>query len=241
MDRDWAIIELRAFIRATDRIAHTSPGVIGSRYRSSDSEIAERAHVVEQILDRTIKTWRTEPEPDIGTRSSRRWTALREWASRGLAALQRQSELAEKLGDSSPQMSAGGLHPWVWEPARTLWQDGHYRAALHAVASSLTSQVQARTGRLDTADKALFEQAFSLASPTVGKPRLRVMANDGSQTYRSAQEGAMHFGIGLYQGVRNVTAHEIDELDEQVALERLAAYSVLARWISQSVLEVAPD
>jgi hypothetical protein len=233
MDREWALAELRAFIHASDRVAYRSPGVAGSRYRESETVIAERAHVVEQILDRTLRSWRSESS---AATSGRRWSTLRELAARAIAALQREAELAEKLGDNSPQMSAGGLHPWVWEPARALWQDRHYRAALHAAASSLTSQVQAKSGRFDVADRALFEQTFSLSAPTAGKPRLRVIPDDGSQTYRSAQEGAMHFGIGLYQGVRNVTAHDTKELEEQVALERLAAFSVLARWVDQAAV-----
>ncbi|MBD8059044.1 TIGR02391 family protein [Cellulomonas sp. JH27-2] len=236
MDRDWAIEELRAFLRATDQVGYdNTPGsgvvVLGTHSRESGEKIAERAHVVEQILDRTLRAWREEVAKEPRLKGSRRWASLREWAARGLAALERETELAEKLGDVSPQMSAGGLHPWVWEPAMKLWQDGHFRAALHTVASSLTSQVQAKTGRFDVADKTLFEQTLSLSAPTPGKPRLRVVEDDGSPTYRSVQEGAMHFGVGLCQGVRNVTAHETDELDEQVALERLAAYSVLARWI----------
>lgn len=244
MDREWAIAELRAFISATAQVGYdNTPGsgvvILGTHTRESGTKIAERAHVVEQILDRTLPAWRSELSTDPrGGRGSKRWTVLQEWAARGIAALEREAELAERLGDASPQMSAGGLHPWVWDPARALWQNGHYRAALHAAASSLTSQVQAKTGRLDVADRALFEQTLSLSAPTPGRPRLRVMPDDGTPTYRSAQEGAMHFGVGLYQGVRNVTAHGTDELDEQVALERLAAFSVLARWVDGAALTV---
>ena len=46
----------------------------------------------------------------------------------------------------------------------------------------------------------------------------------------------MHFGAGLYQGVRNVPAQDMEEPEEQVALERLAASSVLARWADQAAV-----
>lgn len=230
-------MELRAFIRATDHVPYENrPGsgvfAFGTHQRATDDDATQRAHVVEQILDRVLPRWRGEPESP----KAPKWEHLRGWTSRAIAALEREAELAEKLGDGSPQMSAGALHPWVWAPARDLWLGAHFRAALHAAATSLVGQTQAKTGRLDVADKALFQEVLGLNPATPEKPKLRVLPDDGSPTYRSAQEGAMHLGVGLYQGVRNVTAHGVAELEEQIALERLAAFSVLARWVDESTL-----
>jgi hypothetical protein len=51
----------------------------GTVQRSSETEAAQHAHVVEQILDRVIPTWRSNPQPG----GDREWQHLREWAARG--------------------------------------------------------------------------------------------------------------------------------------------------------------
>lgn len=81
-------------------------------------------------------------------------------------------------------------------------------------------------------------QAFSVDDPGLGKPRLRLMPNDGSETFRSVQSGAVQFGSGCFMALRNPAAHEHhdDELPEQEALEQLAAFSILARWVDQAAV-----
>ena len=46
----------------------------------------------------------------------------------------------------------------------------------------------------------------------------------------------------MLQGIRNISAH-VDglELTDQVALEQLAAFSVLARWIDECEGEIAVE
>ena len=55
--------------------------------------------------------------------------------------------------------------------------------------------------------------------------------------------GAMDFGAGCFEGIRNPAAHdEKHEWSEVEALEHLTSFSVLARWIdSASVEEVGPQ
>ena len=50
----------------------------------------------------------------------------------------------------------------------------------------------------------------------------------------------MDLGAGCFEGIRNPAAHE-DALilPERVALEQLAAFSVLARWIDECTVEGA--
>lgn len=40
--------------------------------------------------------------------------------------------------------------------------------------------------------------------------------------------------------IRNLATHDLNEPDEQVALEQLAALSVLARWIDDAKVKTAP-
>jgi hypothetical protein len=100
--------------------------------------------------------------------------------------------------------------------------------------------LQERLGRRDVSNKALVEQAFSLKPPERDQPRLRVRDDDGSEGYMSAQVGALQFGTGCFMALRNPAAHENEELAEQEALEQLAAFSILARWIERTkLIEVA--
>jgi hypothetical protein len=51
----------------------------------------------------------------------------------------------------------------------------------------------------------------------------------------------MQFGAGCFEGIRNPAAHEHDlVLSEQLALEQLAAFSLLARWVDECEVETAP-
>jgi hypothetical protein len=67
------------------------------------------------------------------------------------------------------------------------------------------------------------------------------MEDDGSKTYKSVHRGARSLAEGLYAGVRNPASHEIlGDLDEQHALEQLAAFSgLLARWVDAATVETA--
>ncbi|MET9209917.1 TIGR02391 family protein [Streptomyces bacillaris] len=76
-------------------------------------------------------------------------------------------------------------------------------------------------------------------APKPGRPRLRLMADDGSDTFRSVHRGAMSFAEGCFAGIRNPNSHEdgLPELPEHEALEQLAAFSVLARWVDSAALD----
>jgi hypothetical protein len=103
-------------------------------------------------------------------------------------------------------------------------------------------ELQHRLDRRDVSEVDLVRQAFTLDPPTEGRPRLRVMPDDGSRTYRSVHEGIAAFGAGCYQAIRNPLAHDVDdEPSEHEALEQLAAFSILARWVESAELEVAGE
>jgi hypothetical protein len=86
-----------------------------------------------------------------------RW--LREQASRAKAALEREAELAEKLGDNAPDMDAANLHPWVWDNDRSYWNTGHFHQAIMQAAIRVNAETQAKLGRLDVSETELFNQA----------------------------------------------------------------------------------
>ncbi len=113
LDPEWAAAEIDAFLQVTAQVVpDMGPGItyFGTVMRGPKTEAAARAHVVEKVLDRVLPDWKRErPTTD------KEYEWLRDQASRGKAALQRQAKLALKLGDDAPEMDAANLHPWAWE------------------------------------------------------------------------------------------------------------------------------
>lgn len=242
IDTDWAIKSLKEFIYSTDQVAYDNSGnsgvfFTGSHQRLPNAKVSELAYVAEQVLDRVLPEWRHENSDSEKARGKQRWNHLREWAGRGVAALERQEELQNRLGDVAPSVSAGDFHLWIWDGAKSLWQSGHYREAVEAAIRKLNAETQNKLDRRDVSETNLFNQAFGDQAATVGKPRLHRTKDDGSQTFKSVQRGARSFAEGVFAGIRNPLAHEVDqEMPEQQALEYLAALSVLARWVDESTL-----
>ena len=174
--------------------------------------------------------------------ANNRWSRHREAAIRAREQLVREQEIRENLGEDAPELSAAELHDWVWSGAKSLWQSGHYREAVEGAIKKLNAETQNKVRRRDVSETDLFRQAFSLDPAAIGKTRLRRMASDGSDTYKSVQRGAMAFAEGVFAGIRNPLSHEADqELSEQEALEYLAALSVLARWVDKSEVELSKE
>lgn len=234
LDPEWAIREIDAFLQVTAKVVpDMGPGIayIGTVMRGSPTEAEARAHVVERILDRVLPGWNKEPVQD----GEYNW--LRGQASRARAALERRSELAEKLGDIAPEMDVGNLHPWAWEDGKSYWNHGHYHQAVMQAAMRVNAETQAKLNRLDVSETALFNEAFSLNAPKSEAPRLRLMEDDGSKTFESLHRGARAFAEGLYAAIRNPGMHvPHDGGEEQVALEQLAAFSLLARWVDEATV-----
>jgi uncharacterized protein (TIGR02391 family) len=244
MDIAWAIEQLRQFIEVTRprNLSRTTPSGTFLTPRSGPSagedQVVAQAEVVEQILDRVLPEWRR----DVPGNKNYRWARHRESAQRSLARLERQAELAEKLGDSGPQMSASGLHRDVWDAAKASWRHGAYGDAVRNAARAVNSQLREKLGRRDVQEADLVTQAFTAEDPKPGKPRLRLSVRQGDKdlTFNSIHEGAAAFGRGCFQAIRNVLTHEYGEEaepSEQSALEYLAAFSVLARWIEQAEVQ----
>lgn len=235
LDTAWAITEIDQFLLVTAQVhPNTPPDVafFGTVMRGPATEASERAHVVEQILDRVLPGWSNHrPGED------REYSWLRDQASRAKAALEREEELAEKLGDDAPDMDAGNLHPWAWENGRSYWNTGHYHQAVMQAAIRINAETQAKLGRMDLSETALFNEAFTLTAPKPDAPRLRLAEDDGGKTYDNLHRGARAFAEGLYAAIRNPGMHVPQHSaggEEQLALEQLAAFSLLARWVDQA-------
>ena len=152
-------------------------------------------------------------------------------AQRALGKLQTEADTFAHLGSSAPQMAADGLHPVIWNGAKDLWNDGHYRAAVLQAAALLNVHVQGRVQRYDVSDVVLMQQTFSLGSAEPGKPRLRWPGDDADLTVKAMRNGILWFAQGAFSAIRNPAAHGTDDLPKQEALELLATLSTLARWI----------
>ncbi len=238
LDPEWASDEIDAFLRVTAQVVpDMGPGIayFGTVMRGPETEASARAHVVEQILDRVLQGWRKD-RPGV----DKEYEWLRDQASRGKAALQRQAELAEKLGDNAPEMDAANLHRWAWEAGASFWNSGFHHQAVMQAAIRINAETQAKLGRVDVSETPLFNEAFSLTEAKAGASRLRLMANDGSKTFENLHRGARAFADGLYTAIRNPGMHTpppADGGEEQLALEQLAAFSLLARWVEQAHVE----
>lgn len=239
LDVEWAVSEIDAFLHVTEQVVSDIPGVIGIWMRGPETDAAARAHVVEQILDRipAMNSWRVGRDR---LKKDDNYDWLRDQASRGKAAMERAAELAERLGDNAPEMDASNLHPWAWQNGKSFWNSGHFHQTVMQAAIKVNSETQAKLSRVDVSEYKLFNEAFTLKPPAAGTNRLRMMKDDGSDTYKSLHEGARAFAEGLYRAIRNPGMHTPPPAgggEEQLALEQLAAFSILARWVEQAEVE----
>jgi len=160
-----------------------------------------------------------------------------------LARISSHEDVMSMLGDATaPQLAASRLHEAVWGAARTQWVTGHTHEAVLAAAKAVNSLLQQKLGRRDVSEVKLVREAFSEKRPVAGRSRLRFYAVTDDQTRESLRQGAMDFGAGCFAAIRNPVGHlpnnEVD-LPEQDVLERLAALSLLARWIDEATVERA--
>lgn len=239
----WALGEVDYFISRCEQ--HTNDFNRGgdAAYRNPaiqavHDDVMSRAPIIEDIADRAWPAWREH----LPARQSLSWeyTPLLQVTKQLRVQLVRKEELERNLGETGPTLSASTMHADVWDAAKSLWGNGHFGEAVHAAARSVNAMLQAKVNRRDISDVKLINECFSLDPPKRGVPRLRLMADDGSDTYKNLHGGALAFGQGCFRAIRNVLAHEygpIAEPPEEEALHYLAAFSVLARWIDQASVQ----
>ncbi|WP_423916809.1 TIGR02391 family protein [Candidatus Poriferisodalis sp.] len=171
------------------------------------------------------------------------WREAHASAHRLVGILERTTEEAAILGPGGPKLAAGGMHKWVWNAAADLWDGEHYREAVNAAAAAVEQHTQLKLDRGDLNGADLYTQAFKVDKPDAqpdsrrlrfGNIQERTSNGERTKNWTSAHEGAMHFGRGCAQGIRNLNVHGTDRLNEQEALGYLASLSVLARWIDDA-------
>lgn len=151
---------------------------------------------------------------------------------------------AESRTDSEvPTFAPAQFHPVVWTGASAHWTAHQYRVAVREAAEGLTVHWKKRLGRNDVDDTVFWQQTLSPGAPEVGKPKLTWPGAPEDKTTKSMRGGleplakALNaLASGLSLTVRNVTTHTRSELTEQEAMERLAAYSYLARLLDQCTI-----
>lgn len=155
---------------------------------------------------------------------------------------------AESTSDA-PVFSPANFHPVVWSAAAAHWTTHQYRVAVREAAEGLTIHWKQRLGRQDVDDTVFWQQTLSHGDPGQGKPKLTWPGDPESKTAKSMRGGLepmakalVQLATGVNLTIRNVATHTQDELSEQEAMERLAAYSYLARLLDQCDLrEVGPS
>ncbi|OBG39341.1 TIGR02391 family protein [Mycolicibacter heraklionensis] len=236
VDVEWVRSKLTEFVNQTNP-THQS-GTPIKMPQCGRPKAIELAEIVRPILRRLYPEWEAE---NTGTKFDE-FKVERDASRRLLARLEHIDEVTAKLGgaDQSPRITASSLHHLIWSAAETQWTLGQRHEAVLAAAKAVNSQLQAKVGRRDVSEADLVKQAFSDKAPEVGKPRLRFTAIEDEKTCESMRGGALEFGSGCFRAIRNPVGHLPNaelEMTEQEALERLAALSLLARFIDDAEIE----
>lgn len=154
-----------------------------------------------------------------------------------LKATIEELELNPQLG-SRTTASEGmtvDLHPWL-EDQRAKLEHGYVHDAVRGAATAIENRLREKMGSKQGKPGDLVGQGFSLQSVERPTKRLRFLDIDvDDPDYKSAHEGAMHFGRGCFLAIRNISTHA-DEVDPDEALDALHALNLLARWIDRSVV-----
>ncbi|MCZ2857741.1 TIGR02391 family protein [Blastococcus sp. VKM Ac-2987] len=239
IDVGWALGQLQQFISLDDlrQQRELTAARRGGYDDTADHPLVAEAPVIEQILDRVTPAWRSQVDQD----PMDRWLQHREASRRAMTMLSRAEELRQRLGDDAPTLNAGHLHPWVWEGARSMWQSGHFRQAVVDAAKRINAETQNKLTTRASSETDLTNQAFSDDLPKTDRPRLRLPEDDDGKTAKSMRRGIRAYAEGCFAAIRNPAAHDdLDEMTEDEALEQLAAFSVLARWIDRAKVVTAP-
>ncbi len=157
-------------------------------------------------------------------------------------------DVEESGGDGVPTFGPFALHPTVWGAAVSFWTTGKYRVAVREAAEALNAEWKTKLRRSDVDDTVFWQQTLSAGDPEPGRPKLVWPGEHASKSNKSIRGGlpslarALNdFATGLNLTVRNIATHELTELSEQEALERLGAYSYFARMLDGCELHRAEN
>lgn len=156
---------------------------------------------------------------------------------------------AEATDESEvPGFAPSEMHPLIWSAAAAHWTTHQRRVAVREASEALTVEWKARLGRTDVDDTVFWQQSLSPGDPEAQRPKIVWPGDPSDKTTKSMRGGleplakALNsLATGLNLTVRNVTTHTRDELSEQEAMERLAAYSYLARMLDKCEIRRADE
>ncbi|MEV0942454.1 TIGR02391 family protein [Micromonospora wenchangensis] len=208
-----------------------------------DREVEKQLSLVRVSMERVFNDWQW---PYRHRSLVVQVKEMRKEVCASIPLVERSGEIEANLSldESGPQMAADDLHPWVWNAARPHWESGNHRAAIHAAAMNVNSRMRKKLDRYDVSEAKAVREAFSVEDPQPGRPRLRLASKTDPEHFKSLHGGAGNFGAGLFSAVRNPVAHLPDgehDVPEREALECLAAFSLLARWIDRAEVEQKPE
>lgn len=162
-----------------------------------------------------------------------------------LRAMVADAEAADER--AAPGFAPSQLHDVIWSAAAANWTAHQYRVAVREASEALTIHWKERLDRTDVDDTVFWQQTLSPGEPETGKPKLVWPGKADDKTVKSMRGGleplakALNaLATGLNLTARNPTTHTRQELTEQHALERLAAYSYLARLLDRCEVRPAP-
>jgi len=147
-----------------------------------------------------------------------------------------------------PSFAPAQLHPLIWSGAAAHWTTHQYRVAVREAAEGLTVHWKQKMGRNNVDDTVFWQQTLAPGPATPEKPKLIWPGDPEDKTTKSMRGGleplakALNgLATGLNLTVCNVTTHTREELSEQEAMERLAAYSYLARMLDRCSIDRGED
>lgn len=159
-----------------------------------------------------------------------------------LATMIAEAEAADET--SMPGFAPSQLHPLIWRAASAYWTTHQYRSAVREAAEELAIHWKTKLGRQDLNNTEFWQQTLAPGEATPERPKLVWPGDPTDKTTRSMRGGLeplakslTNLATGLNLTVRNVTTHTRHELSEQHALERLAAYSYLARLLDECQID----
>lgn len=168
------------------RLLENNPKVFTDHPLSSDRSPAGMATLAEATrMEPTIA--KIMDELKIGPHRGRApyepsvfWSRRLADAHHAIGTIDSEPVWGERLGPEAPLLSADRFHPWVWDAAKTLWNTGHRRPAVHAAASAVSAETRKKLGlgRTRTSDTRLMKQAFE--APSAGMRYLKV-DDEGAQ------------------------------------------------------------
>ncbi|MBK3627021.1 TIGR02391 family protein [Streptomyces sp. MBT49] len=237
MDHAFAVRVLTQFLENVEE--HLEGLDQGVQYRESPQYLLleeVRARLIESAYVQDLGAYETTAD------ERDRWSRARHAAIEALGRAQSAEEMASFLRPASPALAANDLHPWVWEPAAQLWAAEAHQDAVLAAARTVNRRLQQKLDRHDVGETDLCMQSFDIKAPSAGKPRLRFGGDRDTPTWKARQDGAKYAAAGTFLAIRNLAAHA-DEVNwtKQEALEYLAYFSVVSRWIDECTVEDAPN